>query len=548
MRASDGDGAPAVNETVNETVDDDDPLCLDSPAGVLWTRVNVSEAVPGVMTPITWSFYGELLETSARRGFHDLGIIPRSETGYPASTSDRMFGVFAGRFAANVGVVRTIMGSLPGVSGDDVERDMLGSIRDGVQDGDLGFRLPMIALRMPGRLLGAGRRASRCRRNFGRWWSERVGREGLTGPGSPREALAEAADRFHAALRLQSHSRLLYSGATSALTDLSAKAGRPELLPRLLSAVGGIEETAVADDLWRVAHGRLELATFLARHGYHGPTVGEIASRSWREDPAPVERLLARLRDTEPPWVRREPLRAARDEAARDVLAALGPGQRPVARAVFRVAPSSALALQRTKASFLMALDVARAAVRGIGAELVAGGHLDDGADAFQFFLPELLEPSPRAGLRERAGRRAAARARYEELEVPETWSGPVPVRPRGGAEPADRPAVARVTGLGVAAGVACGTVRVVVDPCDDAGIEVGDVLVCHTTDPSWVALMTLASALVIDVGGAASHGAVVARELGIPCVIGTHTGTTELRDGARVRVDGSSGTVEVIG
>lgn len=539
MQATSGAGALRV--------DDDDPLNLDTPADVLWTRVNVSEAVPGVMTPITWSFYGELLETSARQGFHDLGILPRSATAYPAATSDLMFGVFAGRFAANVGVVRTIMGSLPGVTGDDVERDMLGSIREGVRDPGLGFRLPMIALRMPGTLLGAGRRSSRCREDFGRWWAARVGRDGLTGPGTPRDALAEAADRFRAALRLQGHGRLLYSGATSALTDLAAKAGRPQLLPRLLSGAGDIEETAVADDLWRVAHGDLELSTFLDRHGYHGPTVGEIAARSWREDPAPIERLLSRLSDTEPPWVRREPLRAARAEAIAEVLGALPRRHRPAARLVLRVAPSSALALQRTKASFLMSLDVARAAVREIGAELVAGGRLDDPEDAFQFFLPELLDPSPTADLRGPARRRTAARARYEALEVPETWSGPVPALPRANAGPADRTGPSRVTGLGVAAGTATGTARVVLDPSEDADIEVGDVLVCHTTDPSWVALMTLASALVIDVGGAASHGAVVARELGIPCVIGTHTGTRDLRDGTELRVDGSAGTVDVI-
>jgi pyruvate,water dikinase len=528
-------------------VDDDDPLNLHSPSGVLWTRVNVSEAVPGVITPITWSFYGELLETSARLGFYDMGILPRRATACPTDVGDLMFGVFAGRFAANVGVVRTIMGSLPGVSGDDVERDMLGSIRDGVQDGDLGFRLPMIALRMPGALLGARRGSLRCREDFGRWWATRVGRDGLTGPGTPKEALAEAADRFCAALRLQGRGRLLYSGATSALTDLATSAGRPDLLARLLAGAGDIEETAVADDLWRVAHGDLELSAFLARHGYHGPTVGEVAATSWREDPAPVERLLTRLRDTDPPWVRREPLRAARDQAIGEVLAALPRRHRLPARAVLRVAPSSALALQRTKASFLMALDVARAAVRAIGAELVASGRLDDPRDAFQFFLPELLDACPAADPRTTARRRTAARARYEALEVPETWSGPVPAYPSRDDVPPDR-STTRVTGLGVAAGVVSGTARVILDPCEDADIEVGDVLVCHTTDPSWVALMTLASGLVIDVGGAASHGAVVARELGIPCVIGTHTGTRDLRDGVRVRVDGSAGTVDVIG
>jgi pyruvate,water dikinase len=59
--------------------------------------------------------------------------------------------------------------------------------------------------------------------------------------------------------------------------------------------------------------------------------------------------------------------------------------------------------------------------------------------------------------------------------------------------------------------------------------------------------MMTVAGALVIDIGGIASHGAIVARELGVPCVIGTRTGTVDLREGDRLRVDGGAGTVEVL-
>jgi pyruvate,water dikinase len=102
------------------------------------------------------------------------------------------------------------------------------------------------------------------------------------------------------------------------------------------------------------------------------------------------------------------------------------------------------------------------------------------------------------------------------------------------------------VTGLGVSPGIVEGRVRLIRDPADvDADVEPGEVLVCPTTDPSWLALMTIAAALVIDIGAAASHGAIVARELGVPCVIGTRTGTSDLRDGDRVRVDGSTGVVE---
>lgn len=80
------------------------------------------------------------------------------------------------------------------------------------------------------------------------------------------------------------------------------------------------------------------------------------------------------------------------------------------------------------------------------------------------------------------------------------------------------------------------------------AEMEPGDILVAHTTDPSWASLMFMAHALVVDIGGQLSHAAVVARELGIPCVMNTLDGTRLLRNGDRLRVDGGAGTVEIVG
>jgi phosphoenolpyruvate synthase/pyruvate phosphate dikinase len=70
---------------------------------------------------------------------------------------------------------------------------------------------------------------------------------------------------------------------------------------------------------------------------------------------------------------------------------------------------------------------------------------------------------------------------------------------------------------------------------------------VCSATDPSWVGHFLVAAALVIDVGGPMSHGAIVARELGVPCVINTVIGTSSIRTGDTVRIDGGVGTVEIV-
>ncbi|HLF41678.1 MAG TPA: PEP-utilizing enzyme, partial [Acidimicrobiia bacterium] len=110
-------------------------------------------------------------------------------------------------------------------------------------------------------------------------------------------------------------------------------------------------------------------------------------------------------------------------------------------------------------------------------------------------------------------------------------------------------PAVAGqdLTGMPVSPGVAEGRARVVRDPLAGDPLEPGEILVCETTDPSWTSLFLVAAGLVIDIGGALSHGAIVARELGVPCVINTRTGTSRLRTGDVVRVDGDAGTVIVL-
>ena len=67
------------------------------------------------------------------------------------------------------------------------------------------------------------------------------------------------------------------------------------------------------------------------------------------------------------------------------------------------------------------------------------------------------------------------------------------------------------------------------------------------TTDPSWSSVMFISSALVVDIGGALSHAAVVARELRVPCVVNTRSGSRTIKTGDRIRVNGSSGTVEIL-
>ncbi len=102
------------------------------------------------------------------------------------------------------------------------------------------------------------------------------------------------------------------------------------------------------------------------------------------------------------------------------------------------------------------------------------------------------------------------------------------------------------IVGSPVSPGVVEGVVRVVLDPVG-VQLEPGEILVCPGTDPAWTPLFLTAGGLVMEVGGMITHGAIVAREYGLPAVVGVHQATTRLRSGQRVRVDGSTGRIVVL-
>jgi pyruvate,water dikinase len=109
-----------------------------------------------------------------------------------------------------------------------------------------------------------------------------------------------------------------------------------------------------------------------------------------------------------------------------------------------------------------------------------------------------------------------------------------------------DRLPEGALAGLAVSAGVVEGRARVVLDMAD-AELEPGDVLVTACTDPSWTPLFVAISGLVTEVGGLMTHGAVIAREYGLPAVVGVQGATRLIRDGQRVRVHGTEGYVEIL-
>ncbi|MDT7589409.1 MAG: rifampicin phosphotransferase [Pseudonocardiales bacterium] len=512
-----------------------------------WTTVNTAENFPGVATPLGWTFWRDPLERGMKGAFHDMGVLPGSAVTVPESIDDRFSAAVFGRFAANVDCLRRMADRMPGTSGEALEAQLLGSVRPGVPSYPSRRRYPVVAAKMPAAVVRLPRRLHRLRAETDAWWRAVTAPGAIATAARARAVLAESAARFEAVMRPHAFSTLLGTGIYDQVAALATASGHPGLETSLVTGYGDVEEAQAAGELWRVARGELTLAEFLADHGYHAPTEAEISSRSWREDDAPLRRLIeqyAGLPESASPVDRARRQRQEREDAEARVLAGTAGPARAGARLRLALARRYIPLREVGKAAFLQTIDGGRAAARYLGAELVAGGELTEPGEVYFLTVEELTGVRLPAGVGELVARRRATFEEYRALRLPDKWVG----EPQPLAEPVAGPgaAVTRVTGMAVSPGVVEGVARVV-HSAEENDLEPGEILVCKTTDPSWASYFVVASAVVIDIGGPLSHGAIVARELGVPCVINTGNGTRAIRSGDYLRVDGGAGTVEIL-
>jgi len=177
----------------------------------------------------------------------------------------------------------------------------------------------------------------------------------------------------------------------------------------------------------------------------------------------------------------------------------------------------------------------------------VERGWIDRRDDYFLLQLDEVkraaLDPTQGAGLRAIASRRAAQLAAERDLrmpllmresELPALLAASHSVRPDSGD----------LTGLCVSPGAVEAEVVVMQDPSEFASMKRGAILVAPATDPSWTPLFTLASGVIVEVGGMLSHASTIAREYGLPALANVKNATRLLKTGDRVRLDASGGRV----
>jgi rifampicin phosphotransferase len=243
---------------------------------------------------------------------------------------------------------------------------------------------------------------------------------------------------------------------------------------------------------------------------------------------------------------------AARRRAAEDrCRAALADRPRLVRRFARLLALAQRYAVVREQQTRNLSLGwpLLRACALRLGDQLVDRGATDQAADVF-FCTCADTEAAlhERVDLRDAVNERQATWRRQRRLVAPFQIGHPpriaagVSARMHGSLRVVGGDVIA--AGQGASPGRATGTVRVILDPAGAGRLRPGEILVTRTTTPAWTPMLAVAGAVITDIGTLAAHASLVAREFGIPAVVGTGDGTARLRDGQHVTVDGTAGTV----
>ncbi|RBI59763.1 pyruvate, phosphate dikinase [halophilic archaeon] len=294
------------------------------------------------------------------------------------------------------------------------------------------------------------------------------------------------------------------------------------------------------------------LDDFLDEFGHRATGELDISRPRWREDPSG---LLATVRanlehgekgdhrDRISQLERKATVAAKRleQQAGRGIL---GPLRRRFIRQLIRTYRGYIQTREAPKHGTAHLFAAWREAFRDAGEMLVAEGQLNEGDDVWFLRRGELFAALDGDSIDVDIAARRAEFERYASMDAPPVLTSEGEA-PSAAIEREDTPDSALV-GTGVSSGIIEGTARVVHDPSEET-IERGEILIAPSSDPGWTPLFLNAAGMVVEVGGQMSHGALVAREYGLPAVVSVPEATRRIKTGQRVRIDGTQGTVEIL-
>jgi pyruvate,water dikinase len=301
---------------------------------------------------------------------------------------------------------------------------------------------------------------------------------------------------------------------------------------------------------------KVAIHSFLGVHGHLGQAFDDLAQPSWAEDPGRfIAQIASRLADPpEPNATRRTRLVAEGTRLAAAVRERLADQPEELARFEAVLALAREIGpLTEIHNYWIDRMAQARFRALGfrVGARLVRDGVIERAEDVLYLDRAEIADvlraPSDRRSL---IAERRAEHDRQRTLTPPAILGTPEPdygLNSRFGGVLAEEPVADGLKGTGASAGIVRGPARVALGPADFARIQRGDIIVCPSSNPSWVPVFAVAAGLVTNTGGVLAHAAVVAREFGLPAVVGVAGATTKIADGRTIEIDGSAGTVRLL-
>ncbi|UGT41749.1 NAD(P)H-binding protein [Nocardia yamanashiensis] len=503
----------------------------------VFTATNTSEALPGPLTPLTI----DLQAGAIRLGNEAMGNMIAIEGIALEHWVSRVTGVLGHHMYINASIGVFSAENMPGWDEESVRRDVYGAIGDVELHPKGRPAMPTGMAKRAGTFKAMGR-VARTAMSYAKTaelinaaaHAEAIDRDGiaeLTDEQLHARALLWR-DRLNQAWQAASIGVMMTGAATAAhkgevkinLERLeSAKTMLAvERLAALCRKDSGLQGVAKSGDVAAAREKSPEFAQALdeelARIGHRGPGECELINATFGDRPELL--VTAAGRAAEMPAPHREPVP---DPTSRTAKMAVG-------ATVYR---------ERARDAVVRVTNCLRLATQERAARLIKAGKLTEIEDSAFLTLDEILWAP--ADLKERVARRRAERTRYQGVRMPDVVNGEWEPEEVSGALPVG----GTLSGLGVSPGVVEGTVKRVLSLDDD--IEPGDILVASVTDTGHTAMFGYAGAVVTDIGGAASHAAIVAREFGVPCVVDTKTASTSLSDGQRVRVDGAAGTITLL-
>ena len=287
--------------------------------------------------------------------------------------------------------------------------------------------------------------------------------------------------------------------------------------------------------------------SYLDQYGHRAVYEIDLSNPRWREDPGYLLQCIKHnLASASVATLKTNQLRTA-EQAWRTVANEIPWHTRPVVKKMVKYAAQGAANKELAKSTYVRLFEPIRLVILEIGGRLAQRQCIATRDDIFHCARAEIIAilngEWDGAALKELVAGRKALKAEQEQLPPPDII---IDDHPHHAAIPSSAEGHA-LKGIGVAAGIAKGRARLITSPLEGQRLKPGDVLVAPSTDPAWTPLFLNASAIVMETGGHLSHGAIVAREYGIPAVVNIAGVMGAVHEGDTLEVDGNQGRVTIV-